>query len=573
MDITSKSLQLGRRIRNIGRLAQITNIFARHGLWSVAERVGIASWLTPEQVKQAQELNKEHGPEDTEQVEDEIKGLPARLRRSFEELGPAFVKLGQVLATREDIMPEEFIEELSKLHFNVTTLPFATIKQVLLDELGEDGLKKFKEIKEKPLAAGSIAQVHEATLETGEHVIVKVQRPGIAQIIKVDLSLMEELARLLEKFIPETQNARPVAMIREFTRAIGGELDFIREAGNITKISSNFSDNENIVFPVVNWDLTTPKVLTQSFLDGLPAWDRDHLIASGINTKILVERGLGMFLKMVFIDGLYHGDLHPGNLLAMPGSKVGIIDFGLCVHMPKSTREHLAGLLIALIEEDFNRVVSHYVELADPSPEFDAAAFEYEVGNVVAPFIGLTLKNINSGRLFWDLARVAAKHGAPMAQDLVVFIKTLVSFEGIGSHLDPGFDVLGTAEKFTGEIVQKLYSPENLKSQSLIIARDVAQLAKHAPHQLRRLLKATLEGSLRLNVDSEEVGKLTVSIDRSSARMSISIIIASLIVGSSIVTFSQGSQSVSSMPAIGLVGFALAGFLGFYVVFSILRGK
>src|SRR5690606_22111809 len=159
-----------------------------------------------------------------------------------------------------------------------------------------------------------------------------------------------------------------------------------------------------------------------------------------------------------FIDGLFHGDLHPGNLLAMPDAKVGMIDFGLCVHLPKSTREHLAGLLIALIEEDFNRVVSHYVELADPLPEFDAQAFEYEIGNVIAPFIGLPLKDLNSGRLFWDLARLAAKHGAPMAQDLVIFIKTLASFEGIGARLDPGFDVLATAEKYTGDIAQKLYS-------------------------------------------------------------------------------------------------------------------
>lgn len=584
IDITSKSLQLGRRIRNIGRLAQITNVFAKHGLWSVAERLGVSSWLTPEQVREAQEINREHTSDDSHsdggfseeiagELSSDIKGLPARLRRSFEELGPAFVKFGQVLATRQDLLPEDFVGELGRLHHSVTTLPFATIKQVLSEELGEALLRQFKEINEKPLAAGSIAQVHEATLVTGEKVIVKVQRPGIAQIIKVDLSLMEELARLMEKFIPETRTARPVAMIQEFSRAFLGELDFIREAGNISKLTRNFKNMPDIIFPTVFWELTTQRVMTQSRLEGLPAWDRTRIVAAGIDTSLLVERGLGMFLKMVFIDGLYHGDLHPGNLLAMPDAKVGVIDFGLCVHMPKSTREHLAGLLIALIEEDFNRVVSHYVELADPSPEFDAEAFEYEIGNVVAPFIGLSLKDLNSGRLFWDLARVAAKHGAPMAQDLVVFIKTLASFEGIGSHLDPGFDVLRTAEKYTGDIVQKLYSPENVKSQTLIIARDIAQLAKYAPHQLRRLLKAALEGSLRLNIDSEEIDRLTISLDRSSARMSISIIIASLIIGSSIITFSRVSQEVSSIPMIGLIGFALAGFLGMYVVFSILRGK
>lgn len=580
IDLTSKSIQLGRRIRHIGRLAHITNVFARHGLWSLAERIGISSWLTPEQVKEAQELSEKSSGDKSDEMSGytgelsgDIKGLPARLRRSFEELGPAFVKFGQVLATRQDLLPEEFIEELGRLHYNVTTLPFSSIKQVLSNELGEEKLRHFKEINERPLAAGSIAQVHEATLMTGEKVIVKVQRPDISQIIKVDLSLMEELARLIEKFIPESRVARPVAMIQEFSRAFLGELDFIREGGNIAKLTRNFRDRTEIVFPTVFWDLTTTRVMTQSRLDGLPAWDRTRIVAAGIDTPLLVERGLGMFLKMVFLDGLYHGDLHPGNLLAMPDAKVGVIDFGLCVHMSKSTREHLAGLLIALIEEDFNRVVSHYVELADPSPEFDAEAFEYEIGNVVAPFIGLSLKDLNTGRLFWDLARVAAKHGAPMAQDLVVFIKTLVSFEGIGSHLDPGFDVLRSAEKYTGDIVRKLYSPENIKAQTAVIARDMAQLAKHAPHQMRRLLKAALEGSLRFNIDSDDLVRLSSSLDRSSARMSISMIIASLIIGSSIVMVSRVSQEVSSIPVVGLVGFALAGLLGFYVVISILRGK
>jgi ubiquinone biosynthesis protein len=201
MEITSKSLQLGRRIRHMGRLAQITNVFARHGLWSLAERLGIRSWLTPEQVREAQELSREGGGSDAVDV-DEVKGLPARLRRSFEELGPAFVKLGQVLATREDLLSREYLEELGRLHMGVAGLPFATIQQVLLTELGPEKLKAFAGISEKPLAAGSIAQVHEATLATGERVVVKVQRPGIDHQIKVDTSLMVELAALLEKFIP-----------------------------------------------------------------------------------------------------------------------------------------------------------------------------------------------------------------------------------------------------------------------------------------------------------------------------------------------------------------------------------
>lgn len=523
-------------------------------------------------MREAQSLSREDGV-DSETVDvSDMKGLPARLRRSFEELGPAFVKLGQVLAVRQDLLPKEYTDELGRLHQSVSPLPFADIRKVMLEELGEAKFSEFLEIKEKPLAAGSVAQVHEATLPDGKRVVVKVQRPGIDAQIKIDLSLMTELAALIERFIPETRIARPVAMIQEFTRAFTGELDFVREGGNIAKISRNFAKVEHIVFPEVFWRYTTTRVMTQSIIEGQPAWDRERIVAAGIDPVELVERGLHMFLKMVFVDGLYHGDLHPGNLLAMAGNKVGVIDFGLCVHMGKATRENLAGLLIGLIEEDFNRVVTHYVELADPAVTFDADAFEHEVGNAVAPFIGLSLEDLRTGRLFWDLARVAAKHGAPMPQELVIFIKTLVSFEGIGTNLDPGFDVLSTAQKFTAEIVTEVYSAENMKRQAMMMTRDLGQLAKHGPFQVRRLLRAALEGDLSLRIKSEDLDRLSVALDRSSSRMSISLIIASLIIGSSILTFSRTAEGLH-MPTVGTVGFSMAGLLGLYIIWSVLRGK
>lgn len=584
MEISSRSLQLGRTIRHMGRLAQITNVFARHGLWSLAEKLGLDRRLTPEQVREAQSLDR-HEENDigadggTGQVSDtsqdesvvSVKGLPARLRRCFEELGPAFVKLGQVLAVREDLLPPEYIEELGKLHTKVQQLPYSVIQEVLREELGEAKLAGFAFIDEKPLAAGSIGQVHEAKLTTGERVVIKVRRPGIEAQIKVDLSLIEELAGLVEKFIPETASARPRAMAAEFARALTGELDFIREAGNITKIRRNFAERPDVVLPEVYWKLTTSKVLTQSFLEGHGVWDREGIIAAGLNPAELVERGFGMFLKMVFVDGLFHGDLHPGNLLALPGNKIGVLDFGLTVHLGRSTRENLAGLLIALVKEDYNQVVARYCELADPAVNFDADAFEHAIGNVVAPFVGISLVDTPTARLFWDLARIAAEHGAPMPMDLVIYVKTLVSFEGIGSHLDPDFDVLVMAEKYSGEIVREVYSPEALKEQALVIARDLSQLAKHAPLQLRRLLKAGIEGDLSFQLKSEDIHRVALAVERSSSRLAVSLIVAALIVGSSILTFYRTGSEVSPISSYGLAGFILAFFLGIYVVISILR--
>lgn len=555
----------------MGRMAQIVNVFARHGLWSLAERAGVEHWLTPEQVKEAQALAPGDEPLDLGDVST-VRGVPARLRRCFEELGPAFVKLGQVLAVREDLLPKEYTSELAQLHTKVQALPYATIQSILTAELGAEGLKQFHTISEKPLAAGSIGQVHEARLASGRRVVIKVQRPGIEQIIKVDLSLMRELASLVERVLPEVRSARPTAMVEEFSRALLSELDFVREAGNITKVRRNFANHDEIVLPEVIWKLTTAKVITQSYLEGIPAWDRERMIASGISPSLLVEHGIAMFLKMVFIDGLFHGDLHPGNLLAMPENRVGVLDLGLCVHLGKSTREHLAGLLAALVDENYNRVIMHYCELATPEASFDADAFEHEVGNALTPFVGLPLADIKSARLIWDLAKVAARHGAPLPLELVVFAKTLASFEGIGLHLDPGFDVLKAAQKFSVQIAREVFSTRNIKQQALIIARDLGQLARHAPLQIRRLLRTALDGDLSFNIKSEDTARLATTIDRASARLGIAMIIAALILGASLLTFAKIQSDTQGLPVYGLLGFALAALLSVYLFISIMRG-
>jgi ubiquinone biosynthesis protein len=251
-------IKLGQRIRNIGRLAQITNVFAKHGLYSLAEGLGAGSWLTPQQVKTAKEISKQQGDDpDAPTSIGEIHGLPARLRRSFEELGPAFVKLGQLLSVREDLLPKPIIEELCELHNNVAQLPFSEVEAVLKQELSEEKLAAFAVINPQPLAAGSIAQVHEATLKSGEEVVIKIQRPGISQTIMVDLTLMEELAGMLEKFLPEARFARPHSLVAEFKRATIGELDFIREGGNIAKMTRNFADVDYVDLPEVYWKLTS----------------------------------------------------------------------------------------------------------------------------------------------------------------------------------------------------------------------------------------------------------------------------------------------------------------------------
>ncbi len=573
MDGLPGGLHLGRRIRNVGRFAQIINVLAKHGFWSFLESSGIKNWLTPEQVRTVEKIDRsEVDPSVIQGNSRTDLSLPRRMREAIEELGPTFIKFGQMLASREDLLPESYIAEFSKLHKDVATIPYSAIRRTLAEDLGDEGLSKFVEISETPLAAGSIGQVHKATLSDGSQVVVKVQRPKIVEQIRTDLDLMEVLAGLVEKYIPELKALRLVLTVEEFARSLEWELDFIREAGNTTKISQNFSEVPEVVAPEVFWDLTSTRVLTLSYVEGYSITEKGLLEAAELDPKVLVERGLNMFLKMVFIDGLYHGDLHAGNLLALSGNKIGVLDFGLTVRLSRSIRESLAGLLVALVDEDYESLVAHFMDLANPSANFDAEAFEEAISNELSPFVGVSWAKIRTGKLLWSLAKVSAQHGAPLPRPMILFFRSLVSFEGVGAKLNPDFDIISTSKKFSEDLVRKMYSQENIQHHALVLARDFSVLAKHAPRQIRGLLKQVADGKMQLNISSKDLKYTALMLDRLMSRIAVSIILASLIVGSSILVLAKVGEEYFHMSFFGIIGFSIAGVLGLYVVWSVLSG-
>lgn len=569
MDKLQLNIPLRRQIRNMGRFAQIVNVFARHGYWTFLERMEMRKVLSDKELEEVASISSTSEPIDTNSAI-KIEGIPTRLRKAFEELGPAFVKLGQVLAVREDLIPKDFTDELRRLHNKVESLPFDVIKARLTEDLGPQKLASFSSIDPQPLAAGSIAQVHSATLNDGTKVVVKIQRPGIKQLIETDLDLMLTIAELMERYIPESRFLRPTSMVQALADSLLGELDFIREAGSMSKMAANFSEVPHVKFPEVYWELSTSKTLTLSHMDGLPADEREKLISAGIDVSLLMQRGMGMFLKMVFIDGFFHGDLHPGNILAMRNSDIGLLDFGSVIRLSARVRENLAGLLLCLAKEDFEGMVNHYLEIADPSSNLDIFKFQHEVANALSPFVGLKLKQTQSGARLWDLARIAAKHNTPFPQDLIVFVKSMSTFEGVGLRLDPEFDIMALVSDFAGDIMAELYSPKKFQDQALTIGRDVANLLRHAPIQTRRLLNAALDGQLKINVSTPDILRLTRSLDRTGSRLSVAVIIGALLIGSSILSYATAS-SEAKLGVVGTGGFVIAGLLAVYIVISIMR--
>jgi ubiquinone biosynthesis protein len=569
MENLQVNIPLRRQIRNVGRFAKIINVFARHGYWSVIQRLEMRRVLNADEI---QEASSESNAAEKSQVNptSSLEGIPTHLRKALEELGPAFVKLGQILAVREDLLPKDFTDELRRLHSHVDSLPFEVIQQRLQEDLGPEKIGQFAQINPIPLAAGSIAQVHSATLLDGTKVVIKVQRPGIKQQIETDLDLMATIAQLMEKYIPESRFVRPTLLVQALSDALRSELDFVREAGSLSKMAMNFGEVSHVHFPTVFWNLSGQKILTLSYMDGIPADDRDKMIAAGIDVKTLMNRGLTMFMKMVFVDGFFHGDLHPGNILAREQSEIGLLDFGLVLRIGVRTRENLAGLLLCLSREDYEGMITHYLEIADPASSLDVGKFQHDVANAISPFMGLSLKQTQSGALLWDLARIAAKHHTPFPQDLIIFVKTMATFEGVATRLDPDFNMMDQVEEFAGDILAELYSPKRVQEQALSIGRDVASLMRHAPIQTRKLLNAALEGRLRMNVASPDLAKLTKSVDRTGSRLSVALIVGALLIGSSILTFASGSTQIN-VGIVGAGGFVLAGLLAFYIVISILK--
>jgi ubiquinone biosynthesis protein len=544
------------RIRNARRLAQVIQVFARHGFWSLVSRSPLARHLS-----RTEQREIESSVDNSVAVESREQSLASRLRMALEELGPAYVKLGQILATRDDLVPQNIIDELSKLHSAVQPMPFVEVKRVLEEDLGKDAISKFAFIDEKPLAAGSIGQVHAARTLGGDDIVLKVQRPGITRTIRADLELMHQIAVDLEGYSPELKPFRPATLVTELESALLGELDFMREAANTEKMAKNFASEAHIVIAKVYWEYTTSRVLALEFLRGEKIPSSPH--PDGV---LIIRRGLEMFLRMAAVFGEYHGDLHPGNLMILEGARLGVIDFGLTVRLSNFQRLLVADLFLGLVEGDCDRVARALYEMGEPSSDFDFDAYTAELLNTIGPYLGGRLANVKTAKIMLDFSKVSAKHGLPVPRPLFLILKTLASFESVGRRLDPNFDAMALCAENVDMLKAELDQTAEVQNQIQSIARDLASLARIAPFQVRKLLRAATDGELRFSVTNDSTVELSRQVDRASGRVAVSVILAGIILASSLlVAFSEKWQHI------GVAGYIFSAVLGVYIAVSLLR--
>ncbi len=457
--------------------------------------------------------------------------MPERVRMSFEELGPTFVKLGQLLATRPDLIPLEFSEEFKKLHDQVSGVPFKDVENILVRHFGAPLNEIFAAFDEVPMAAASIAQVHRAQLKDGSSVVVKVQRPGLERVIQDDMQILRLLADLCEKYLPELRPYNPRGIVAEFGRSMEFETNFVVEANNVRRFQANFRDDPDIKIPEVYGEYTGRRVLVLEALDGIPMSHSNALKQEGIDREEVLRRGLKAYMKMVYTDGLFHGDLHAGNVLVMPGGQLGLIDFGIVGRLNRKTQSAIANMFLALAEEDYDRLAYMYVDLAPFTERIDVDQFARDIRDLIAPYFGLTMKNVNLGRMLLDSTVVASKHGLILPPELVIFFKSLISIEGMGRMILKDFDFLSYSLEFAKELVTVRMDPKRVFSDASVVARDLNSLVAFLPRQIKQVLRRLNDPDFHLQVRITEFEALGRSMERSAWVVFWGLLIAACALG------------------------------------------
>jgi ubiquinone biosynthesis protein len=561
MGLIDAGRQLGRTIQNAGRLREIVGVFARHGFYNLAERIQLGRFFL-ERISTSDEIEK--------------LSTAQRLRMSFEELGPTFVKLGQLLAARPDLVPQDFVDEFSKLHDRVLPLDFATVHGVLKAEFGESLDEKFLSFNKEPLGSASIAQVHYATLKTGESVVVKVQRPGIAQTISEDLSVLFFLADLANQYLPELKPLNLTGIVDEYAKTLDLETDFIVEANNIRRFRANFETEPSIKIPQVHFTLCTHKVLTMEALPGLPITQRtnaDFLAADPhFDSYEVARRGLRAYMKMVFIDGLFHGDLHAGNFFILPGNQIGLVDFGVVGRLSPNTRASIAAMLIALSKEDYESLAIEFVDLSQDPLDINVDKFANQLRSLLSPYFGLTLKEVNVGKLLLSAAGVAARGGVQVPSELMLFFKSIVSIEGLGHRLRPDFDVLSFAIEYSGELVKESFDPKHLLNTTTRAGRDTKNLLQQLPRQLLMLTRRLNSSQNFTRIRLDNALEIRQTVERSARLLFLGVLISALLLSGALVLALSDQDFFLGLPGYSVFAFVMTGFLSLFAVVNYFRG-
>lgn len=548
-------------VRDLGRVHDIASVLIRYGFGDLVRRIGMSGAL-----ERAGKALRWQAPEELARLEP-----PARVRRALEELGPTFVKFGQILSTRVDLFGPDWIAEFGKLQDAAPALPFAALVPQLREDLGSDPETLFPRLEREALAAASLAQVHRAWLADGTPVVLKIRRPGIRPVIEADLRLLARLAEIVEAEAPELLRYRPREVVRQFTHSLRRELDFSAEGRSAERIAENFADHPEIVVPRIHWDWTGERLNVQDYIAGIPGRDLAAADAIGLDRKLLARRGAQAVLKMILEDGFFHADPHPGNVFYLGDNRIALIDFGMVGHLSEERRYQLAALLHGLVAHDPARVADVLLDWSE-GDDVDTDLLQPEIDAFVDRYHGVALKGLDLAGMLGDAVALLREHRLALPPDLALLVKAFITLEGLGRQLDPDFDMAAEAAPLIQQVLVAHASPLALVRRSWRTLGGLLNLVGGLPGDLRQLLRAARRGKLQIQVEVLPLKELGERLDRAASRLAVAIVTAALIIGSAIVTAVAHQPLFPGLPPLGLLGFVAAVVGGIWVLLSIWRG-
>lgn len=556
---------LTRSYRSLRRLQQIINVFIKHGFGSIIDQIHLGRYIPfRKRLKAFGQWPALKGP-----------SVPERLRVAFEELGPSFIKLAQVLSSRPDLITARFADEFKQLQDKVP--PFAAVKakSLIEKELKLPLNEVFLNFNDIPVAAASIAQVHLAKLLDGTDVIVKVQRPVIKEQIETDINILTTVAALLDKYVPESRFFNPIGIVDEFSKTVRKELDFNNEARNCNKLRKNFELHTDIYIPLVTQPYVTEKVLVMERINGVRIDNIKAITVMGFDRRKLAKTGISAYFKMILEDGFFHADPHPGNIFVLTNGMLCFVDFGIVGRVSPEVMEIMANTFLSLINSDFDGLIDNYIELGIVPEEIELDVFRQEfkadLVEFMEPLYGLTLKEINFAKYLDTLTHLAMKHSLKIPSDLLLINKAFLILDNIGRELDPDFDFLAEAEPYALKLARKKYSPSRMFEKAGKNVLELSDFVMLFPKQIKKIIHKIIKDDIHLKITHVGLDKFITDMDRSSNRLSFSIIIGAILLSSAIMHASKVGPMIYGFSLPATLSFGLAFLLGIWLLISIIR--
>ncbi|MBF0496160.1 MAG: AarF/ABC1/UbiB kinase family protein [Deltaproteobacteria bacterium] len=552
---------IGKTYRHIDRYSAIIGVFLKYGFGDLVAKLNLSRYL--EMGKSLIMKTDQHPPKSQSRAE--------RVRLAFEELGPTFIKFGQIMSTRPDLIPAEFITELTRLQDTVPPFEPEAATAIILSELKRTPEEVFDLFQDTPFASASIAQVHRAVLPEGEEVAVKIQRPEIKKLIETDLEIMLHLASLAERYIEGWEAIHPVGMVKEFSRAIIKELDFTLEAVNIDRMAFYFQDDFTCYVPKVYRELSTDKILVMELVHGVKVSELPPDEEEGYDRREIAARGADLIMRQIFEHGLFHGDPHPGNIFILEGNVVCFIDYGQMGSLGQDFRENFGEMMVAVVEQDSPKTARCLLKLTEKEYVADFAALERDVRDIIGRYFHPPVTQKIIGPVFNRLIHLLIDHGLTLKADFHLLIKAIVTIEGVARQLCPDFDMMSRLRPFAAHLVAQRMSPARITADLADTSLDLMRLLAELPSQARDIIAQLRSGRMSITYNHQGLEPLMETHDRMSTRVSFAIVLAAIIISSSLIILAELPPLVHGIPVIGLIGFSVAGVIGFWLLISIMR--